>query len=182
MGEEIEKRKEFEEQLFEDFPFMRGADSYKGQEKSGEMRELYGAFDFGMGWYDVLREMCNAVTVAYERAGLPVDIVVYQAKEKFGKLKLRFYYQDYDPGTHSIDSLDGCGLRAGPGSSELHQEVAKIVEKWEAKSMTVCEICGSAGEMRTDLRWVKTLCERCYSPRKQKIDEWRLRKENKDGQ
>lgn len=162
------KRQELEEKLAEEFPFMRRGDSYEEQEASGEIRDLFGAFGYevgGSGWYDLLRGLCTEVTTAYQRVGLPVDIVVDQVKEKFGKLC--FYY-------HPVG--------ARPGSSELHQEVAKIVHKWEAKSMTVCESCGAPGALRKDIRWVQTLCDQCYIPRKQKIDEWQLKRGKKDGQ
>ncbi|NIK80478.1 hypothetical protein FHS15_005668 [Paenibacillus castaneae] len=135
-------REELEEKLANEFPFMRRGESYKEQEKSGEIRDLFGAFgcEFGNGWYEVLRGLCNEVTKAYERAGLPVDIVVDRVKEKFGKL--RFYYHPvyYDPGIHAIDSLDGGGLKAKPSCSELYKDVSNIVHKWEMKSMTVAKV------------------------------------------
>ncbi|WP_147423837.1 hypothetical protein [Cohnella endophytica] len=177
-------REELEEKLANEFPFMRRGNSYKEQEKSGEIRDLFGAFgcEVGDGWYEVLRGLCHEVAKAYESAGLPVDIVVDRVKEKFGQLRFHYHRVDYDPGIHAIDSLDGRDLQAKPDRSELHQEVTKIVQKWKISSTTVCESCGAAGVLRRDLRWVQTLCQQCYSPRKQKIDEWRLKKEYNDGQ
>lgn len=178
-------REDLEDKLANEFPFMRRGDSYKEQEKSGEIRDLFGAFgcEVGDGWYDILRGLCHEVSRAYQRAGLPVvEIVVNRVKEKLGQLRFFYHPVDYDPGIHAIDSLDVVGLQAKPDRSELHKEIAEIVQKWQIKSTTLCESCGAAGVLRRDLRWVQTLCLQCYSPRKQKIDEWRLRKEKKDGQ
>jgi hypothetical protein len=175
-------KKELEEHLANQFFFMKRGESYEEQEKSGQIRDLFGAYgcEVGNGWYDMLRELCTEVKKSYERAGLPVDIVVDRVKEKFGKL--RFYYHLVYYGIKDIDPLDDGSLQAKSRRSELHRDVKNIIRKWEDASMAVCESCGAAGVLRRDLRWVQTLCEQCYSPRKQKIDEWRLRKEQNDGQ
>jgi len=57
---------------------------------------------------------------------------VLQIKEKFGGL--RFYVMD--------------------GSEELHAAIKEA----EAKSLTICEQCGSPGELRKG-GWRKTLCD-----------------------
>lgn len=175
-------RIELEEQLANEFPFMKRGKSYEEQKKNGYIYDLFDAYgcEFGDGWYEVLSGLCNEVMWAFEREGLPVDIVVDRVKEKFGKL--RFYYHFVNPEIKSIDPLYDGGLQAKSGRSELHRDVKNIVRKWEDASMTVCESCGACGVLRRDLRWVQTLCEQCYSPRRQKIDEWRLRKEQNDGQ
>jgi len=178
LSEEIEqKRQEFE--------LTRKGLECKKQEFE-EVYDLYGAFgcDVGSGWYTVLRGLCAEITAAYERAELPVDIVVDQVKEKFAKLRFYYHYHsaDHDPGIHVIGSLGGVGLRKRPGNSELHKEVALIVEKWEIKSASVSEHCGAPGILRNDIGyWVRTLCDACYTSIKQKINEQVKRKRN-DGQ
>jgi hypothetical protein len=60
---------------------------------------------------------------------------VNQIKEKFGTL--RFYWEG--------DIPDG----------------AAIVDGAEAESARTCELCRSAGHLRTRAGWLKTLCDRC---------------------
>ena len=58
---------------------------------------------------------------------------VTQVKEKFGGL--RFYINE--------------------GSNEVHDRITKA----EQESYTICEMCGSPGEIRRDIGWYRTLCE-----------------------
>lgn len=61
------------------------------------------------------------------------DKQVTQVKEKFGGL--RFYINE--------------------GSNEVHDRITKA----EGESYTICEMCGSPGEIRKDTGWYRTLCE-----------------------
>ncbi len=64
---------------------------------------------------------------------------IRQIKEKFGGL--RFY----------ADGLPHSGI--------------EIVGKYERRSFTICEICGSTDQVRLcGTRWVKTLCDQCQPP------------------
>ncbi|MGN0522866.1 MAG: hypothetical protein ACI4IG_01165 [Eubacterium sp.] len=142
---------EFELELAKSFPFMRRKENIDEQKaKKGKMFDLYGAFgcDVGNGWYSVLYGLCDEITKAYEEAGIEVDVVPIQIKEKFGELC--FYYE-----TPNADS-------------SLQKTTNDIVEKWEEKSATVCERCGQPGQLRTDLSWVLTLCDDCYEQQKSK--------------
>lgn len=65
-----------------------------------------------------------------------------QVKEKFGGL--RFY----------INS----------GSNEIHDRISKA----ERDSYEICEKCGEKGELRTDIGWYFTLCDKHYSEKKNK--------------
>lgn len=38
-------------------------------------------------------------------------------------------------------------------------EVAEILDKYYARSKTVCEECGEPGEVRTSRFWLRTLCD-----------------------
>ena len=71
------------------------------------------------------------------------DKQVCQVKEKFGGL--RFY----------INS----------GSNEIFARITFA----ENKSHEICETCGEKGEMRTDLGWYRTLCNKHYEERKSNI-------------
>ena len=71
------------------------------------------------------------------------DKQVVQVKEKFGGL--RFYIND--------------------GSREIHDRISEA----EKLSHETCEICGEQGEMRTDIGWYSTLCNKHYEERKSNI-------------
>jgi hypothetical protein len=60
---------------------------------------------------------------------------ITQVKEKFGGL--RFY--------------------VGPASDELYE----AIDRAEAASLNICEVCGQPGELR-NLSWLRTLCEEHY--------------------
>lgn len=180
-----QKRREMEEKLANEFFFMRRGDSYKEQqEANGKIHDLFSAFgcEIGTGWTEILRGLCTQVTAVYEKAGLPVDIVVDQVKEKFGRLRYYYHHKEHDPSIHAIDVLGGPSLRIPHGNSEIHQEVAKIVEKWETLSGTVCESCGAPGTLRKDIGYrVQTLCDSCYMQIKQKFVERESKRRSEDG-
>ena len=67
-------------------------------------------------------------------AALPADAHISQLKEKFGGL--RFY-------------VDG-----------VPEVVYKIVDDCEARSYTICEVCGATGKLR-NTGWLATLCDGC---------------------
>jgi hypothetical protein len=71
------------------------------------------------------------------------DKQVVQVKEKFGGL--RFYINE--------------------GSREIHDRISEA----EKLSHETCEICGKQGEMRTDIGWYSTLCNKHYEERKSNI-------------
>ena len=174
--------RDFEAKLGVEFPFMcRKEVTAEQWEKGGySLYDAYGC-DVGKGWYELLRNLCLDITKAYEAAGLPVDIIVDQVKEKFGTLRFYYHPKGQDPGFHALDFLvSGTSLRMQPGSTDLHNEVARVVSKWEEESASVCEECGAPGETRTDLGWILTLCVSCYEDKKTLIEEKKLQsKESK---
>ena len=50
-------------------------------------------------------------------------------------------------------------------TSFCNYEILDIIDKYEEESCNVCEVCGMKGELRGDLPWILTLCNRCYSKR-----------------
>jgi hypothetical protein len=68
--------------------------------------------------------------------GLGWNKQVCQVKEKFGGL--RFYINE--------------------GSDEIF----KKINSSENKSYEICETCGEKGNMRTDIGWYRTLCNKHY--------------------
>jgi len=163
---------ELELKLAEEFPFMRqNADEQRKDD--GSISQLHDAFglDVSDGWYEVIRGLCRDITTAYEKAGLPVDIVIDEVKEKFGTLRFYYHLGEHNPVINAVDSIDdGSSIGAMPGVSDLQKEIEEIVDKWEEESGNVCEKCGSAGELRDDLSWVLTLCDSCYAQIKKNSD------------
>jgi hypothetical protein len=68
---------------------------------------------------------------------------VCQVKEKFGGL--RFYINE--------------------GSNEIYERIVKA----EKDSYEICETCGEKGDIRTDIGWYRTLCNKHYEERKSNI-------------
>lgn len=159
-------RDDLEKALADEFPFMRRSLSAKEQEeKDGGIHDLYSAWGLEMrnGWFQLIWDMCTEITAAYEAADEPIDIVVDQAKEKFGTLRFYWRPQGQKIMFHAFDNLGGGpSIRVRHGISEVHQKVEEIVSRYEKQSAHVCEICGAPGCLRTDLRWVQTLCEEHY--------------------
>lgn len=73
------------------------------------------------------------------------DGVVYQVKEKFGGLRFDISY----------------------GSDEIHERIQQA----EDESFSVCEVTGKPGKLRSDLDWIRTLCNEEYEKvKKEKYD------------
>ncbi len=142
--------KQLENKLAEQYPFMKRGNPYEDSEHPETITNLFAAFGYELddGWYSVLDGMCAEITELYKKSGLPINIKPEQIKEKYGTL--RFYY-----------SFDG------DTPSELKKEITDIVIKWERKSATVCEECGADGELRGDMSYISTLCDKCYCKRKE---------------
>lgn len=162
---------ELEQKLAADFPFMKRKNSLQEQEANGQIDDLYGAFgcEVNNGWYELLHNLCEEITTAYANAGLPVDIIIDQVKEKFGTLRFYYHIEEQEAGIQAFDILGQGGMRFMPNDSAIHKEIAGIVRKWETASGTICEMCGEPGELRKDLPWLKTLCASCYTARKNKL-------------
>lgn len=133
---------ELEDRLAEEFEFMRVKLSPDGVTSGYSSLEI----EAEDGWYRLLYNMCKEIAKAIEPSGKTVRLVTDQIKEKYGTL--RFYYH--------LEGVDA-------GKNELNQKISDIVEKYEAMSEQICEICGCKGMLRTDLTWVQTLCDACYS-------------------
>ena len=157
-------KKQFQLSLEQEFLFMQQKEiSDEEWEKGGySSYNAYGCC-VGEGWYDILRGLCLDITKAYETANVPVDLVVDQVKQKFGTLRFYWHPAGHDPGIHAFDFLGTGTLRISPGKTDLHQEISKIVKKWEEESGKTCEKCGASGELRNKLGWVRTYCDSCYT-------------------
>ncbi len=148
-------RDELEMKLAEEFSFMRKGLTLAQQRANGSVNDLYSAFgcDCGDGWYELLRSLCTEIGEAYAEAGLPVDIGIDQIKEKFGTL--RFYYHTWEHADRTPENETAY--------REVHLKIGEIVSGYEDKSEEICEECGKAGVLRSDLGWMQTLCGECVT-------------------
>lgn len=89
----------------------------------------------GFGWHKILTEFYRRM----DSLGVPYE--VGQVKEKFGGLRI---YMDVYP-----------------------EPYTKLTDAWieaaEFESFECCQNCGTEGSLRTDLGWMLTLCDNCYS-------------------
>lgn len=175
-------KRELDERLQEAFPWLcRPVIERKRDYEFVSGYSIYANYGFELhdGWFTLLCDLNKEIQERYAVANISVDIRVEQIKTKWGGL--RFYYSL--PGSSSsiqaFDGLCGAGIRMYPKGNEdtaleeLYSDIAAIVKHYEEKSKFVCEICGAAGERRTDIGWVYTLCDECYKQRKEAIEKKR---------
>ena len=96
----------------------------------------YVGMDVEVGWKGILDELFSNLSA--EAKLHPEDYKFFsvdQIKEKWGTL--RFYFH------------------GGNDKTDL------LVSEAEHRSEHVCEDCGEPGELRDDLPWIRTLCDRC---------------------
>lgn len=104
-----------------------------------------GVFEYLDGWAELPEKFLQAATELvmearkhYPEAGITSGLIAM--KEKYGTLRIQ-------------------GLRLG-GCPDIYQRALDgFVEQVFTASAHVCEICGQYGELRTELRWVQTLCD-----------------------
>lgn len=174
---------ELEQHLERDFPFMK-----RDQNDEKSLYQKWGC-ECDNGWYDLIRELCQKISDRFERDGKEPDIIVLQIKEKFAAL--RFYYK-FEGSKDSIQALDilssGISIRFPPEDNSdksddetaaLRKDIRKLVNEYEQKSKTVCEVCGGTGEVRPDMPWIRTLCENCYDNYLKRTEEAKKKRETK---
>ena len=99
-------REELENQLQNDFSFM-----WQTNEKGQDLYRRWGC-ECSDGWYGIIHDACQAIAEAYEEAGIPVDFVPAQIKEKFGTLRFYYGFEDASCGIAAFDNLaDGTNIR-----------------------------------------------------------------------
>ena len=108
-----------------------------------QMEEVFGSFKhvrnahFGTdeGWNMLIYKLCCRIESHLKWNEPEGYIEVITVKEKFGGL--RFYYDNY---------------------SMSDEFISGMVDFAEIMSEVTCEECGRPGIIRTDLSWMKTLC------------------------
>ena len=159
--------------LQKEFPFM--------QQDSKDAHNIYKTWGFECsgGWYQLLRECCEAIVARYTEDGLEeIDFVPEQIKEKFGTLRFYYSYTDAPCKIAAFDNLaTGETIRFEPkvddAKAKLRHDIRLIVRSAERKSQCTCEVCGADGELRNDseigIYWVQTLCDTCHANRIKKM-------------
>lgn len=110
--------------------------------KHWSLEECYLSFGFecGDGWLPIIDELATEVEkLIEEEYPHSTDFMFVQIKEKCGTLR--------------------CYTGVAPKAAY------DLIGKYEEKSGTICEYCGSSGRLRYDLPWVSTLCDDCYTKR-----------------
>lgn len=172
-------RDELAQQLELDFNFMKrdGGGDENIYQKWG--------FECDNGWYDLIHELCQKITDRFARDGKEPGIEVLQVKEKFGSLRFYYKFDKTDNAPLIVDFLgSGASLILSPDkddpdkkTDELRKDIRRIVSEYEQKSKTVCEICGASGEIRTNMPWIRTLCEDCHIKRIKRAEETQKKRE-----
>ena len=165
-----------EKQLENDFPFMKRTNT-----DDGNIYQRWGC-ECADGWYQLLHDLCQEITDTYSNAGMPIDIIVEQVKEKFATLRFYHSFEGALCPIQAFDCLsDGTSIRFQPQNEfdnddkkKLRKEIAEIVRKYENKSRAVCECCGDEGIIRMELPWKRTLCDQCLSEYLQKIEHRKM--------
>jgi NMD protein affecting ribosome stability and mRNA decay len=106
-------------------------------------------FACGDGWAGLLISLSEKIMKLNPEGTIRVD----QVKEKYGGL--RFYYGGSTP------------------TKEIAEKILKVIGEAEQNSYKVCEECGAKGNLRKDLPWIQTLCDKCY---KTKVEYRRIKK------
>ena len=87
----------------------------------------------GDGWYSLIDELSQELTDLY------TDMIEYaQIKSKFGLL------------TVHLDRL---------GGTTAFSDFLQLIQKYESRSITICELCGKEATRKSVNGWIHTLCE-----------------------
>ena len=73
---------QLERQIQADFPFMK-MNKIDGEEN---LYRRWGC-DCDDGWYELIHDMCQAITDRYAKEGLPIDLIPTQSKENLTYLR-----------------------------------------------------------------------------------------------
>lgn len=108
------------------------------------------SLDIGPGWVPLIEEALDhldgiSYSIDGEMQTYLKGLVAKQVKEKFGGL--RFYYELGDTAV----------------SSHVAGYVSGVIGYTEDRATATCEQCGQCGQIRSDLHWIRALCDEHYS-------------------
>lgn len=92
--------------------------------------------EVGEGWHSLVAETFKKIVDIYRKKNVPLEwFSVMQIKEKFGGLR----------------------IYTGALPASVYDDVDRIIDEAEKKSVTICEVCGEPGKLITT-GWWNTRC------------------------
>lgn len=168
-------REELELELQNRFEWLRRPDLSSMRIRAYELVQGYSTYEnygteISNGWFQLVVDMFTEIEELYKKENMEPDYKLSQLKSKFGKLKCYGGRPGNEPGIHSIDFLGSGSIRFYPEETdELTKDINDVVRKYEIKSASICEHCGSTNaELCKELpvfRWISTLCPDCSDAR-----------------
>lgn len=80
--------------LQDEFLFMKRDITIKDRRTIHNIYQAWGC-ECSLGWYTLIRELCQAITNRYAQDCVPIDIVIEQVKQKLAGLRFYYSFKDY---------------------------------------------------------------------------------------
>ncbi|SFM05349.1 hypothetical protein SAMN03159341_11516 [Paenibacillus sp. 1_12] len=128
-------RADLQDKLLERFPWA------ESKNPDGTGRGYLAPCWCGDGWFQIIWDMFEELESLYESMNVPINLRVNKIKEKYARMRVYISGDDY---------------------SEVLSEVDDIIGKYERLSEATCDLCGEAGIIRGNCRYVKVYCDSCY--------------------
>jgi hypothetical protein len=113
--------------------------------------------DIAPGWLAIVEELCHQIDEALAEDEKPA-VHFLQIKEKLGSLRA---YLKFLPVRIDIVGTGGERLSGDKAAApDIASRLTPFVIEAEEKSFRTCEFCGTAGRLRTDRDWIRTLCDK----------------------
>lgn len=151
--------REKDQELCRKFPLLY-------RDRNGDRSKTLMVYGFSIkeGWYSIVYELSAALEpliAAQLKSSLMFKskVILYKALKYFG-LKV-VVPQKQSACAMQVKEKFG-GLRfymAGPQTKEM----SYLIRQAEEKSFNTCEVCAAQGVLRTEKRWMLTLCDTCDS-------------------
>lgn len=97
----------------------------------------------GIGWAQIIIDCIEEIDNKYSESGYEI----LQIKAKFGGLRIDILFNQNEHSKYN------------------YEEFRQVIDKYEDKSYTICELCGEKGSKCTIYSYIWTLCEKCWKNR-----------------
>jgi len=152
--------------LEDEFPFMKRTKDIKNIDNIYQRNGI----ECGSGWFQLIFELCQAISERYDQYGIDNDLIPQQIKQKFGILRFYYSFKDIPLELQALDFIGDLSIRFTPYKEDeddvkkkLRKEIAESVKRYEEMSKVICESCGKDGYIRDDMIWLMTLCDTCFN-------------------
>ena len=105
----------------------------------------------GGGWLPLLYQLSSYLQHNTDKNNYP-QVVVVLCKEKYGGLRFHYYIE-----SHEEDLAPKELLRYDINCSKIEG----VISFAESLSYSVCEDCGTFDNVKTEGRWIRSLCSDC---------------------